>query len=152
MLNQDRSIWYRPASTPEERGIMAEEKFFQAWSVECIPNWMVTIDRPTEHEDFFEKTDAVIIPINGPNLRIQIKSFPLEEEECEELMECGVIPLWVQYGQSLRSVREQTLDAIQKFKDFIKNQPSTFTKIAPCNQESYIWYKKGKKYYRKKKQ
>jgi hypothetical protein len=106
-------------STPEERGKRAEERFFKAWSdPQNFAAWMVSVDRATKHEDLFQKTDAVIIGISGPNLRIQIKSYFLNTEECIALMEYGVVPLSISAGDSLTKIRLKTHIALQSFKEF----------------------------------
>lgn len=134
-----------PAETPEERGKLAEEKFFEAWSdPQLFPRWVVSVDRPTLHEDLFEKTDAVIVRIHGPLLRIQIKSYQLSESLCRELMSIGVIPMCIFANDSLAYIRQKTHDALKKFALFSKEKPKR--NFSSTKKDPRIWYKHGKKY------
>lgn len=131
------------------KGRNAEENFFKAWEgVKDIPEWIVSIERPTLEEDIKQKTDAVIVYIKGSTLKIQIKSYPLNYDECLQLMEYGVIPLSVLQNHKYKTIRFFTLAAIEKFKQYNEQKPC-FSKNSSIKIVSKkVWYKQGQKRYR----
>jgi hypothetical protein len=131
--------------TPQERGLRAEERFFKAWNdSKFFAEWMVSVNRPTNHEDLFQKTDAVIVRIDGPNLKIQIKSYRLHPEECAVFMVYGVIPLSISQGDSLIRIRKKTLSAVQLFKKFDTGKAHLKKSLSVSNTKT-MWYKRRRK-------
>jgi hypothetical protein len=131
--------------TPQQRGKRAEERFFKAWNNSInFAAWMVSVSRPTKHEDLFEKTDAVIVRIDGPNLKIQIKSYRLHPDECTVFMEYGVIPLSISQGDSLTKIRKKTLLAVHLFKKFVPGKTHLKRSLSLSNVKT-MWYKRRRK-------
>lgn len=134
--------------TPKERGKEAEERFFSAWKdPKFFSPWMVSIERPTLHEDTIRKTDAVIVCHPGPNLKIQIKSYWLTLDECRLLMRHDVVPLSVCSNDSLKRIRKKTKMAVQKFRRYL-NSSEYISKSFYIKKHEKGWYRHGKKVYR----
>jgi hypothetical protein len=144
------NTWLWPSSTSAvERGKMAEENFFTAWQDAAhFPNWIVSIERPTPHEDFSQKTDAVIVRITGPNLRIQIKSYWLSLEDTARLIEYGVIPLCIIESDTPAKIRMKTHKAIERFY-FHNEQVELGIKLPRLKKngrQKWYQYRHGKRY------
>ncbi len=139
---------YWEETTPRERGKLAEEKFFEAWTeTKNIPSWIVSVSRPTDYEDFQRKTDAVIVCTAGPTLKIQIKSYWIEESIRIQLMQYGVIPLSISRWDTMHKIRKKTHIAIQHYLHFLKSHPpikqSTVRK-KKRRDSPHLFYKKGR--------
>lgn len=131
-----------PVTSKLEQGKMAEERFFEAWSSKKYPPYIVTIDRPTAFEDTCRKTDAVIVQITGPTLKVQIKSYFPTKKNYEELMLYGVVVVWILADDSLKKIRTKTLCAIREFKRFQEERKVHFEKK---EKEKKWYFIKGKK-------
>lgn len=139
---------YWVETTPKERGKIAEEKFFEAWAeTKKVPSWIVSVSRPTDYEDLKRKTDAVIVCITGPTLKIQIKSYWIDEPLRIELMQYGVIPLSISKNDTMQKIRKKTHIAIQHYLHFLKSHPpikrSTVRK-KKRRDSPHLFYKKGR--------
>ncbi|MES2953431.1 MAG: hypothetical protein V4674_02635 [Patescibacteria group bacterium] len=99
-------------------GRISEELFVSAWSnPRYYPPWLAYVRRATKHEDYHEKTDAVMYLRDGSTLRIQVKQTRIRLYEAERLMTRpkGVVPLIVPHSYSPAMIRLYTLLAIQLF-------------------------------------
>ncbi|MFZ4500315.1 MAG: hypothetical protein ACOYMZ_02315 [Minisyncoccia bacterium] len=140
------SYWVK--TTPEERGKLAEEKFFEAWAeTKNIPSWIVSVSRPTDYEDLKQKTDAVIVCTAGPTLKIQIKSYWIDEPLRIQLMQYGVIPLGISRNDTVQKIRKKTRIAIKDYLDFLKNHAPIKRSVARKKKRRdspRLFYKKGR--------
>ncbi len=134
--------------TSKDRGIFAEKAFIQAWKdPKYHPDWMVSVVPAEEHEDFFQKTDALIIRIGGvANLRIQIKSYFIRDDEKYELMKYGVIPISIKFYERAGKIRKKTYEAIDEFNLFQKEISLGDTKPKRLHQKKKkITFRKRRK-------
>ncbi len=133
--------------TPEERGKQAEEAFFKAWEGRPLPKWMVAVARPTREEDLFEKTDAVIVAIDRPPIRVQVKSFYPQKTLIQECHEAGVALVWVCASDSEQRIRGKTHKAIHDLTVFLRQS----VHVLPEHQKikkglSPSFYRRGTRY------
>lgn len=100
-----------------KKGFLAEDKFQEAWSdPNTFPNWIASVRKATQHEDHFEKTDAVITDIEGKIIRIQIKSCKkLQQELVIKFFKKGIVIMTINPNDKLKAVRNKTLEAIKRF-------------------------------------
>lgn len=140
-----------PVQTSNEQGKLAEERFFGAWNKKSYPKNIVSIERATEVEDLYQKTDAVIVQASGPTLKIQIKSYRPLEEKYFELMEYGVVVVWVLPHDSYEKIRKKTLIAIEKFKIFQREIQRKPLKEKKENKGGWVYLQGRKNHYKKPK-
>lgn len=101
-----------------QKGIEGERRFLKAWEDSSFyPEWVALVRKATEHEDRYEKTDAVIISQDGRAFRVQIKTGQVGQERRSKFVKEGILLVQLRRKDTLAKIRRKTISAYNAVLD-----------------------------------